>query len=75
MTAYARCGMAPAFAFAMTLCAAIVLPDRDPSWMQVTLSITCALAAASAWTVLFWWHVVGRGKPLRLAPLLKLFRR
>lgn len=64
-----------AFAFAMTLCAAIVLPDRDPSWVQITLCVACVLAAASSWTVLFWWHVVGRGKPLRLAPLLKLFRR
>ncbi|CAG1005675.1 aarF domain-containing kinase [Myxococcaceae bacterium] len=64
-----------AFAFAMTLCAAIVLPDADPHWAQITLCVLCALAAAGAWTLLFWWHVVGRGKPLRLAPILRLFRR
>lgn len=64
-----------AFAFAMTLCAALVLPDRDPHWARLTLTVTCVLAAAGAWTLLFWWHVVGRGKPLRLAPILRLFRR
>jgi hypothetical protein len=41
----------------------------------VTLALACVLAAASAWTLLFWWHVMGRGKPLRLAPILRLFRR
>ena len=64
-----------AFAFAMTLCAAIVLPDAEPHWLQITLCVVCALASTGAWTLLFWWHVVGRGKPLRLAPLLRLFRR
>jgi ubiquinone biosynthesis protein len=64
-----------AFAAAMSLCAAIVLPDRDPHWLQLTLCIACAALAAGAWTILFWWHVVGRGKPLRLRPLVKLFRR
>jgi ubiquinone biosynthesis protein len=64
-----------AFAFALTLCAAILLPERDPHWLQITLCVVCVLAAAGAWTLLFWWHVVGRGKPLRLAPLLRLFRR
>jgi len=64
-----------AFAVAMSLCAAIVLPDRNPHWVQLTLCIACASLAAGAWTILFWWHVVGRGKPLRLRPLMKLFRR
>jgi ubiquinone biosynthesis protein len=64
-----------AFAFAMTLCAALVLPQGEPHWARVTLALACVLAAASAWTLLFWWHVMGRGKPLRLAPILRLFRR
>lgn len=64
-----------AFAFAMTLCAALVLPAGEPHWVRVTLALACVLAAAGAWTLLFWWHVMGRGKPLRLAPILRLFRR
>lgn len=64
-----------AFAFAMTLSAAIVLPGAGPHWAQIALFVACALTAAGAWTLLFWWHLVGRGKPLRLAPLLRLFRR
>jgi len=64
-----------AFALAMTLCAAVVLPDGDLQIWQVALCAACALIAAGAWTVLFWWHVVGRGKPIKLGPLLKLFRR
>lgn len=64
-----------AFAFAMTLCAALLLPEQDPDWVRVALAAACALVASGAWTVLFWWHVVGRGKPLRLAPLLRLLRR
>jgi ubiquinone biosynthesis protein len=64
-----------AFALAMTLCAVIVLPDRDPHWAQIALCVVFALSATSAWTVLFWWHVVGSGKPLRLGPLIRLFRR
>jgi hypothetical protein len=27
------------------------------------------------WTSLFAWHWLGRGKPMRLAPLVKFFRR
>jgi len=59
----------------MTLCTALLLPERDPNWSRITLSVACALSAAIAWLVSFWWHLVGRGKPLRLAPLIKLFRR
>lgn len=64
-----------AFASAMTLCAGIVLPDANPHWIQIVLSVACALLAAGAWTILLSWHVVGRGKPVRLAPLLRFFRR
>ncbi len=69
-----RIGLA-AFAVAMSLCAAILLPERDPHWARVALAVACALTAAGAWTVLFWWQVVGRGKPLRLGPILRLLRR
>lgn len=64
-----------AFAFAMTLSTAIVLPAADPHWARIALAVACALTATGAWTLLLAWHVVGRGKPLRLAPLVRLFRR
>jgi hypothetical protein len=34
-----------------------------------------ALASALGWAVLLAWHGFGRGKPLQLTPLLRLFRR
>lgn len=64
-----------AFASTMTLGTAILLSARDPHWAVLALAGAAALAAAAAWTLLFWWHVIGRGKPLRLAPILRLFRR
>lgn len=63
------------FAFAMSLCAAIVLPDPTSHWSQIALCVTCTLLAAGAWSILFWWHVVGRGKPVKLTPWIRLFRR
>jgi len=69
-----RLGLA-AFAATLSLCAAIVLPADGGHWLRWTLFTALLLGAAGAWTVLFGWHVVGRGKPLRLAPFLKLFRR
>lgn len=64
-----------AFAFAMTVCTALVLPGPEAHWARVLLCIGCGVSAAAAWTILFWWHVVGRGKPLRLGPLIRIFRR
>jgi ubiquinone biosynthesis protein len=69
-----RLGLA-AFAGSLTLAAAVVLPDGDPRWWHLALFVGCVLGAAGAWTALFWWQVVGRGRPLRLRPLLRLFRR
>lgn len=63
------------FALAMTVCTALVLPDHAPHWSQVALAVVLGLTAAGAWSISFWWHVVGRGKPVRLAPLIRLFRR
>jgi ubiquinone biosynthesis protein len=63
------------FASVMTLCTALVLPEHTPHWSQLALSVVLGLTAAGAWSVSFWWHVVGRGKPLKLGPLIRLFRR
>lgn len=63
------------FAFSMTLCTALTLPAPLTHWSQLVLPVLTGLAATLAWLIAFWWHVVGRGKPLRLAPLIRLFRR
>jgi hypothetical protein len=34
-----------------------------------------ALAAVASWTALFVWHWFGAGKPVRVTPLLRFFRR
>ena len=64
-----------AFAAAMTLAAALLLASDGGAVWRVVLGVSCALTAAGAWTVLFLWHVVGRGKPLRLRPWIRIFRR
>ena len=51
------------------------MAPASPSGGRVALALLCALAAAGGWTALFWWHLIGRGEPLKLGPLLKIFRR
>ncbi|MDJ0789031.1 MAG: AarF/UbiB family protein [Myxococcota bacterium] len=62
-------------ATALTLAAAILLSGSGLAGWQVLLGTSAALGAVLAWVVLFWWHLLGRGKPLRLRPLVRLFRR
>ncbi len=64
-----------AFASSMTLATAIVIPDTNTAKVKVALAVACGLLAAGAWTILLLWYVVGRGKPLRLGPVIRLFRR
>jgi ubiquinone biosynthesis protein len=63
------------FAATLSICAAIVLPPGDAHWLRWVLFGALVLGAAGAWSVLLGWQVVGRGKPFRLTPLLRLFRR
>jgi ubiquinone biosynthesis protein len=63
------------FAASMTLATATVLPDDPALHLRVALAVFCGLAATLSWTTLFWWHFLGRGRPLRVTPLLRLFRR
>ena len=63
------------FAVSMTLATAVVLPDNTAQTLRVLLAVCTALLATGSWTILFWWHWVGRGKPVRLTPLLRFFRR
>jgi hypothetical protein len=38
-------------------------------------AVVLALAAVASWTALFVWHWFGAGKPVRVTPLLRFFRR
>jgi ubiquinone biosynthesis protein len=62
------------FAGAMSLCSALVLVSTLPEWPRYTLAGVLALMATIAWLVLFGWHFL-RGKPLRVTPLVKMFKR
>jgi len=64
-----------AFAAATTIATAIAVPETTPSTPRLVVAAVLALAAVAAWTALFGWHWLGRGKPLRLTPLLRFFRR
>lgn len=63
------------FALALTVATAVVLAPADVAVWRAVLALACGLGAAAAWTVLFWWHVAFRGKPLRLRPWIRVFRR
>jgi hypothetical protein len=39
------------------------------------LAAVLAVCAVVSWTALFVWHWFGRGKPMKVTPLLRLFRR
>lgn len=62
------------FAASLSICAALLMSSATGGGL-FGLGVLCALIAAGGWTALFWWHLIGRGKPVRLAPILKLFRR
>ncbi len=64
------------FAASMCICAAILLPN-DPTTVNGVplLSLLCILIAIIDWTILWWWHFIGAGKPVKLSPWLKFFWR
>ena len=64
-----------AFAMAMTVATAIALPTRVDDYLRIGLSLFTTVCATVGWLVLFAWHWVGRGKPLRVTPLLRFLRR
>jgi len=64
-----------AFASATTIATAIAVPESTESKLRVVTAVVLALAAIASWTALFAWHWLGAGKPVRLTPLLRFFRR
>jgi ubiquinone biosynthesis protein len=63
------------FAAALSICAALLVPPHPRVDLRTVLCVACILLAAGGWTALLWWHVLGRGRPLQVAALLKLLRR
>jgi len=64
-----------AFAAATTIATAIAVPETTASTPRMVTAVVLALAAAGSWTALLVWHWFGQGKPLRLTPLVRFFRR
>jgi ubiquinone biosynthesis protein len=64
-----------AFAAATTIAAAIALPQATGSTLPLVTAIVLGALAACSWAALLGWHLLGRGKPLRLAPLVRFLRR
>ena len=58
------------FAGSLSISAALLLAG---GWTLT--GAACVLFSAGGWTALFWWHLIGRGKPVKLGPLLKFLRR
>ena len=68
----------PMMAVAMSICTAVILPAdyREPmDWVRIFFFFCFGALSIGGWTVTWWWHWLGRGVNLRLAPLLKFFRR
>jgi ubiquinone biosynthesis protein len=66
------------FASAMTVSAAVTLPtdyDRAMDWVHIAFFLLFTTLAIGGWTVTWWWHWLGRGRSLRLSPVLNFFRR
>lgn len=63
------------FAAALSICAALLVPAEVRLDLRSVLCVLCILLAAGGWTALLWWHVLGRGRPLQVAALMKLLRR
>lgn len=64
------------FGASMSLSAAVLLPE-DPTTVYGVpiLSVLCILLAVFAWTVLWWWHFLGTGRPVKVSPLVRFFKR
>jgi ubiquinone biosynthesis protein len=64
-----------AFASATTIATAIVMPETSESTPRLLAAAVLAFAAVTGWVTLFAWHWFGQGKPMKLAPLVRFFRR
>ncbi len=66
------------FAASMSVAGVLALPDaltRPLEWAKLALALALGALAVTGWTTAWWWHFIGQGKRLRLAPIIQLFRR
>jgi ubiquinone biosynthesis protein len=64
-----------AFASATTIATAIAMPETTASTPRMLTAAVLAFAAIASWGALLVWHWFGHGRPMRLTPLLRFFRR
>ncbi len=64
-----------AFASATTIATAIAMPETTASTPRMLTAAVLAVAAIASWGTLLVWHWFGHGRPMRLTPLLRFFRR
>jgi ubiquinone biosynthesis protein len=63
------------FAVSMTAASVIMLTEAQPTRIQLIVGISSTIFSFFAWITLFWWHLMGRGRPLRVQSFLQFFRR
>jgi len=51
------------------------VPETTESTPRLIAAAVLAFAAAAGWMSLLAWHWFGQGKPMKLTPLLRFFRR
>jgi len=64
-----------AFAASATIATAIAVPESTTSTPRMLVAACMAIAAVAGWSSLAAWHWFGRGKPVKVASLLRLLRR
>ena len=64
-----------AFAASATIATAIAIPESTTSTPRMVVATCMALAAVVGWSGLAAWHGFGRGKPIKVASLLRWLRR
>lgn len=63
------------FAFSMTLTATLFVVTETTDNKHPVLLAFCTTMAVISWSYLWFWHLIGRGKPLRLRRFTQFFRR
>ncbi len=63
------------FAGSLALACALLVPSGLTHWIPATLAVFCGVSSTISWLVLFSWHFLGRGKPMRVTPFLRFLRR
>ena len=66
------------FAASMTVSSAVSIPENYEGymdWARIAMFLLFTSLAIGAWTLSWWWHWLGKGRSLKLAPILNFFRR